>query len=54
MSHKPQAPSLDNGSWIKQDEFKYDNFDRQNFSITVVGPDNNLEKGPHEIREGKL
>ena len=31
-----------------QDEFKYDNFDRQNFSITVVGPDNNLEKGPHE------
>jgi len=33
--------------------FKYDNFDRQNFSITVVGPEDNLQKGPHEMKGKK-
>ena len=55
-SCKPQAPSckLDNGPGTMQDEFKYDNFDRQNFSITVVGPDDKLQKGPHETMKGQL
>ena len=30
-------------------DIKYDNFDRQNFSIIVVGCDDNLQKHPHEI-----
>ena len=49
-SFKQQA-GLDIIAGIMYDEFKYDNFDRQNFSITVVGPEDNLQKGPHEMKE---